>query len=31
MQADLDSLCYQPEIKLQPRTRYFLESDCEEC
>ena len=23
MQADLDSLCYQPEIKLQPRTRYF--------
>ena len=23
MQSDLDSLCYQPEIKLQPRTRYF--------
>ncbi|WP_319467846.1 family 78 glycoside hydrolase catalytic domain [uncultured Trichococcus sp.] len=23
MQADLDHLCYQPEIKLQPRTRYF--------
>ena len=23
MQADLDSLCYQPEIKLQPRMRYF--------
>ena len=23
MQADLDPLCYQPEIKLQPRTRYF--------
>lgn len=23
MQADLDPLCYQPEIKLQPRMRYF--------
>lgn len=23
MQTDLDSLCYQPEIQLQPRTRYF--------
>ena len=23
LQADLDPRCYQPEIKLQPRTRYF--------